>query len=209
MHRAPRMFRRILPLALSAAILSSAAAVLADDTGSAPAAPDSAAASPDTQPRNAVGVDLGLLAPVGKLGDATGVMLGGLVKYGYGVTPAVGITGRIGYLYGFSTSTKSGGVSYKEGLSDVPIWVGGRYFISGRCEGFHIGGELGLNVLSVRSELGNQSNSATRAKVGFNLLPGYRIGDFDIQAQLSFLDIGHPGDTFAIGATVGYDFARF
>ena len=41
------------------------------------------------------------------------------------------------------------------------------------------------------------------------MLPGYRIGAIDIQAQFSFLDIGHPGDTIALGATVGYDFARF
>ncbi len=200
------MLRRVLPLALSAAILSSAAAALADDAGGDAGAP---AAPADSQPRNAVGVDVGLLVPVGNLGDATGVMLGGLAKYGHGVTPALGITGRIGYFYGFSKSAKLNGVSYKFGLTDVPIWLGARYFTSGNCEGFHIGGEIGLNVLSARSELGNMSESATRAKVGINALPGYRIGKVDIQAQLSLLDIGHPGDTVAIGGTVGYDFFAF
>lgn len=205
------MIRRILPLLLCAAVISSATAALADDGGGDAAAPSStsASAATDNQPRSAVGVDVALLAPVGSLHDWTGVMLGGLAKYGYGVTPAVAITGRIGYLYGVGTSTRVGGVLLDRGMSDLPIWLGGRYYTSGKCEGFHIGGELGLNVLFARSKRGNKSVSDTRAKVGFNLLPGYRIGDFDIQAQLSLLDIGHPGDAVAVGATVGYDFARF
>jgi len=223
---------RIFPLALGVLIALGATTASAEPGEDAPAgddaaassdaapepdatAEDDAAASSDTAPdagaegaegpRNFVGADVGFLVPVGKLGDTTGVMLGGLVKYARGLAPGAGITARVGYLYGLSTTTTVNNVSYKYGLSDVPLWVGGHYFIAGACRGFHIGGELGLNVLSVRVG----GSSATRAKVGFNVLPGYRIGDLDIQAQLSLVDIGHPGDTFALGATVGYDFAKF
>jgi hypothetical protein len=205
---------RIFPLALGTIIALGATTALAEPGDDASASDDGAptqAAAPDAGqesgqgPRSFVGADVGFLVPVGNLGDATGVMLGGLVKYARGLSPSFGITGRIGYLYGLDTSTTVNSVSYKYGLGDVPIWVGARYFVSGKCQGFHIGGELGLNVLTVRAG----DTSTTRAKVGFNVLPGYRIGDFDIQAQLSLVDIGHPGDTVALGATVGYDFAKF
>lgn len=209
------MSYRIFPLALGAMVALFATTAIAEPGDDAPAGEEAAPAgvapgsATDAQgPRNFVGVDVGLLLPIGNLGDTTGVMLGGLVKYARGLTPGAGITARLGYLYGLTTSTTVGSVEYKYGLSDIPIWVGGHYYVSGRCKGFHIGGELGLNVLSVRSGASGQS-SATRAKVGFNVLPGYRIGDLDIQAQFSLLDVGHPGDTMALGATVGYDFAKF
>ncbi len=222
------MFRRIVPLALGTALVLGSSLAHADDapagddaastdTASADASSDSSAdasatssdASTSDEPRGAVGVDVGLLVPVGNLHHDTGVLLGGLVKVGYGLTPSVGVTGRIGYLYGFKTSTTIGGVAQKLGLSDLPIWLGGRYFVSGKCQGFHIGGELGLNVLMARQDFAGGSDSATRVKVGFNVLPGYRFGDVDVQAQLALLDIGHPGDSIALGATLGYDFAKF
>lgn len=222
------MTRRYLPLALGIAFALGSSPALADDAaasdaattdaGGAPASAgarshaattDAGAAPASAEARSAVGVDVGALVPLGNLGDDTGVMLGGLVKFGYGVTHAVGITARAGYLYGFDKTTTVAGASVKYGLADVPIWVGARYFTSGKCQGFHLGGELGLNVLMARSKLGGRSDSATRAKVGLNVLPGYKVGDIDIQAQLSSLDIGHPVDTVALGVTIGYDFAKF
>lgn len=175
----------------------------------------SAASSGGDMKKNAIGADVGVLLPIGNLSDATGLMLGGVVKYERELSPKLGLTGRIGYFYGLSKSV--GPISY--GLSDLPVWVGARYYFMGGDQGVHAGAEVGLNYWMARvggfSEtvggitISVPSSTASKAYFGLNIPVGYKIGDLDIQAQYSILDIGHAGDSMAVGLTVGYNFAKF
>lgn len=188
----------------------------ADDKSSSAAAASSGGAAADAGgKKNAIGADVGALIPVGNLGNATSLMLGGLVKYEMEVSPKIGVTGRVGYFFGLSKSL--GPVKYS--MSDLPIWVGGRYYFMGGNEGVHLGAEIGLNYLfahvSGYSEtvqgitISVPSSTSSKAYFGFNIPVGYKIGDLDIQAQYSMLDLGHAGDSQAVGITVGYNFAKF
>lgn len=161
----------------------------------------------------AVGADVGILLPLGNLGDATGLMLGGLVKLEYPISPALEVTGRVGYFYGLSKEPVPG---FKQSWSNIPIWAGARYFFGGARDGAYAGAELGLNMISWKQEVpaigglipgGSLSGSST--EVGLNGSVGYKIGDLDLRGTLHFLDIGHPGDTMGLGLTAGYSFAKF
>lgn len=95
----------------------------------------------------------------------------------------------------------------KQGFSDLPIWIGVRYYLAGGGQGFHVGVEAGLNELIVRGEnYKGDLNMISFAAWGANVPLGYRVGGLDIQAQLSVLLLDHPGGSVAVGATVGYDF---
>lgn len=202
----------------------------ADDASGADATPagnkSSGAAKGDAAPggvstadagakKNAIGADVGVLIPVGNLGNATSLMLGAALKYEMDLSPKLGVTGRIGYFYGFSKSV--GPVKYN--MSDLPIWVGGRYYFMGGAEGVHLGAEIGLNYLFAHvggytasvggASFSVPSTTTSKAYFGFNIPVGYKIGDLDIQAQYSMLDVGHAGDTQAVGITVGYNFVKF
>lgn len=158
----------------------------------------------------AIGADLAFILPLGDFSDATGPLLGPLLKLEYLVAPGVEVTGRIGYLYGFSKEINipfAGKITH--GMSDIPIWAGARYFFNGTREGAYAGGEFGLNILSFRAEAGGVSNSDTETKFGINLGGGYKIGDIDLRAQLQFLDLGHMGDSMGLGLSAGYSFAKF
>ena len=162
-----------------------------------------------------LGADLGVLIPVGNLSDASSVMIGGVIKGEYPVTPGVEVTGRIGYFHGLSKEPTPGASA---SLSDIPIWVGARYFFGGARDGVYAGGEIGLNILKTTIEMptiqtplgpvgGELSDSST--EFGLNLIAGYKLGDIDFRGNLHFLDIGDPGDSMAVGLTVGYTFAKF
>lgn len=194
------------------------AAPAGGETASASAGGEAATASGGDMgggKKNALGVDAGVLIPIGNFSDVTSIMIGGVLKYEMGVTPNIGVTGRVGFFYGLSKSI--GPISY--GVSDLPVWVGGRYYFMGGGEGAHAGVEIGLNDLMTR--VGGYTQSAggitinvpsvshSDVKFGLNIPVGYKIGDLDIQAQYSLLDIGHAGDTMAVGVTVGYNFLKF
>lgn len=227
------MIRRIGALALGLTVTLTAAAALArGDTGDgAPASGDNAAqpaasggagAAAASAPaaevstsgaKNALGADVGVLIPIGDLADYTSLMIGGVVKYEMDVTPRIGVTGRVGFFYGLSKSTSVGGSSVSQGISVLPVWVGGRYYIMGGGEGLHAGLELGINELMARASGSvagiDVSGSSSKTKFGFDIPIGYKIGDLDIQAQYSFLDVGAPDLDMAAGVTVGYNFLKF
>lgn len=190
-----------LGLALATGLVSTAA--LAQE-----AAPAVEASSDNGQA--AVGADVGILLPLGSLGDATGLMIGGLVKLEYPVQPALEVTGRVGYFFGLTKEPVPG---MKVSWSNIPIWAGARYFFSGQRDGLYAGGELGLNLISASVETNvmgfSVSGSSSSTEIGLNLAGGYKIGDIDLRANLHFLDIGHLGDTMGLGLTAGYSFAKF
>lgn len=162
-----------------------------------------------------VGADLAFFLPVSTLGDLTGPMIGGLVKVEYPLSPALELTGRIGYLHGL---TKEIG-TIKSSWSDIPIWVGARYFFGGERTGAYVAGETGFNVLMIRTEmpglnfLGITSpaidETTTEVKLGLNAGIGYKLNDLDFRAQAAVLSLGDFSDAMAFGLTVGYSFAKF
>ncbi len=163
----------------------------------------------------AVGADAAFMLPVGDFADITGPLLGALLHFEYPVMPGVVVTARTGYLYGLKKEQGLG----KFGVSDIPIWAGGKYYFSGQMNGLYGGLELGLNILSFRSEVdmgsfgglggGKIEGSESETKFGANLGLGYRVDALDFRGSFNMLDLGHAGDTMGIMASVGYSFARF
>lgn len=162
-----------------------------------------------------VGADLAFFLPISELGDLTGPLIGALVKVEYPLTPALELTGRVGYLHGL---TKENGLA-KSSWSDIPIWVGARYFFGGHREGAYVAGETGLNYLTFKMESPAQNLgfitipamdvSDSEMKLGLNAAIGYKVNDLDFRFQAAILSIGDFSDMMTLGLTVGYTFAKF
>jgi hypothetical protein len=158
------------------------------------------------------GADLQFVLPVGDLGNATGPQIGALLRGGYRVMPALEITARIGYLYGLSKSQGSVlGQSYSTSVSNIPIWVGARYYFMDAPAGFYGDAELALNLLSVNASFAGTSASTGATREGFNLGAGYVISTdlpIDIRAQFMYMNLlgTQSGETamMGIGLSVGY-----
>jgi len=156
-----------------------------------------------------LGGDLQFVLPIGDMGDYEGPQIGALFHAGYRVIPALEITGRIGYLAGLSKSQGPVDIS----LSNIPIWVGARYFFMDAPAGLYAGAELALNLMTATASGGGLSASKGVTREGFNVGAGYVISrdlPIDIRAQLSMFnllgkDTGEP--TFmGIGISAGYSF---
>lgn len=182
---------------------ASAAALLAVTLAAAAASANSAGGAPAgsaPQGANAIGADAVALFPLG--GGGTHVLVGGVFKYEGDPTPSVGIIARLGYLYGPGDPN--------HGFSDLPLWVGVRYYPSGGGEGFHAGVDLGLNDLIIRDvDYAGRPKTLSAALWGANIPLGYKIDNVDIQAQCSMLAVAAPGASLAVGITLGYDLGRF
>jgi hypothetical protein len=164
-----------------------------------------------------VGVDLQLLVPTGSLSDITGPMVGPLIRGGYRVIPALEITGRIGYLYGFTKSVSvpnapAGAATTSWSVSDIPIWVGARYFFMDPPAGFYAAFELALNLMTTHLNLGTSTDTGL-TREGFNIGAGYVLSPavpIDIRAQFTMFNLlGKQTDEdsfLAVGLSVGYSF---
>jgi hypothetical protein len=170
---------------------------------------DGAGGSTDEK-KISVGGDLQFMLPLSSdFSNASGPWIGALAHAGYRVIPPLEITARIGYLAGLSKSqqTPFGSVSYS--VSDIPIWLGARYYFMDAPAGLYGAAELGINVMNVSA--GGQSTGWTRE--GFNIGAGYVISKelpIDIRAQLMYLNLlgtqsGESG-WLGLGLSVGYSF---
>lgn len=109
---------------------------------------------------------------------------------------------RLGYFYGLGSET--------HGFTDLPLWLGARYYLTGGREGLHVGVEPGLNDLTVRDvDHAGRPNTLSAAMWGANFPINYKAGAVEIQAQLSTLTLTAPGASLAAGITLGYDIGRF
>jgi hypothetical protein len=201
-------------LAVAAAVLTSTlftASAFAQGAPAAGAAPPAAAAD---DKKIGVGLDAQFLLPVGDLADGTGPFIGALLRFGYRVMPELEATARVGYLYGLGKDV-GGGSSV--GISDIPVWVGARYFILEPSAGLYAGAEIGANILKPHISPTPPSNPITdkalesRTRFGFNLGVGYVVSKelpIDIRAQLSHLNLlgTESGEKAAlgIGISAGY-----
>ena len=172
-------------------------------------------AAPAPESKVSVGGDLLFVVPVGTLGDATGPLLGPLVRGGYRVTLPVEITARAGYLFGLGKD-QGGGATTR--LSMIPVWVGARYFVLDPHAGPYAAGEIGLNLLQLHldPDPGSIADEAKklRARVGFDLGFGYVVSKtlpIDFRVQFTHFNLlgTETGDKafLGLGLSAGYTFA--
>jgi hypothetical protein len=173
----------------------------------APASP----AEEATAVKLTIGVDAAAQTPVSSnFRKQNALGLGGLMRVELTLIPRLNLTLRGGYIYGLKHHLKDTfqDVDYK--TSTLPIWIGGKYFVTDMIYGAV---EAGYNRLtwSYDGTLAGvpSHNSGTGNKYGGTVGAGVLlIGRLDVKAQLEVLDIGHAGDTMAIMVNVGYDFLR-
>ena len=135
-------------LALSGVVLTSllfTGSAFAQGAAPAPAGGTAAPAaeSGSDDKKMTLGIDAQFMLPIGDLADASGPQIGPLVRFGYRVIPALELTGRVGYLFGLS---KDQGL-FKSSDSNIPIWIGARYFFMDAPAGFYGAAELAVNLM--------------------------------------------------------------
>lgn len=161
-----------------------------------------------------LGGDLLFLIPTGDLADGTGPQLGPLFRAGYRVMPSLEVTGRIGYLGGFSKSQGgANGADVSTSVAVIPIWAGARYFFMEPKAGLYGAAEIGLNFISASVSAGDVSVSDSTTRFGANLGAGYVISKelpIDIRAQLSMYNLlgRNDGESvfLGVGLSAGYTF---
>jgi len=177
----------------------------------------SVAPAADGDKKITVGADLLFVLPVGNLHDVSGPQIGPLLRGGYRVMPQLEVTARIGYLFAFSTTQNINGNNISLSVSDFPIWLGARYFVTEAPAGPYAAAELGMNFLIANASGNvngqNQSQSTVDTRAGFNLGVGYVLSKdlpIDVRLQYSYLNligaVSNEGGIMGIGLSAGYSF---
>ncbi|MGH7294435.1 MAG: outer membrane beta-barrel protein [Polyangiaceae bacterium] len=168
----------------------------------------------DDDKKITVGGDLQFVLPIGDMANFTGPQIGVLLRGGYRVIPPLELTGRIGYLFGLD---KSQGNGLSKNFSNIPIWVGARYFFMDAPAGLYGAAEVGLNAQTAHAS-GNVggvsvSGSAGATREGFNIGAGYVVSqDLPIDIRVQFSDFNLLGTNsgekaeLGIGVSAGYCF---
>jgi len=199
----------LLTLAGSARAQEEAPAAPAGDPAAAPAG-DPIASNPAPAPAAAgtgilIGADLAFQLPLGNMADVTGMGFGALIRGEYKLMPNLNLTARAGYIY--SLKKDNGGL--KSSIDNIPIWVGGKFFIT---DMIYAGAEVGVNIMTAKVEtsfLGTTvSGSSGETKFGGDVGAGLLLGDIDVRAQVLILDFGHSGDSMGVMINAGYNFAK-
>ena len=195
-----------LILAGSARAQDEAPAAPAGDAAAVPAPTADVAPAAAGAAKLTIGADAAFQLPLGNLADATGMGFGALVRGEYNLIPNLNGTLRAGYIY----SLKKDNSGLKSKVDNIPIWVGGKYFIT---DMIYAGAEVGLNMLKTTADISiagiSGSASSTENKFGGNVGAGVLLaGALDVRAQLEILDFGHSGDSMAVMVNVGYNFLK-
>jgi hypothetical protein len=153
-----------------------------------------------------LGADFELAVPIGNLSDGAGLGFGALIRFEYGLMPKLNLTGRAGYIHFLGKDRGVGTASFRS----IPVLAGAKYDIT---DIVYLAGELGISNNGVSADIdlgpmfgGKQTVSNNETDVALTIGAGMRFGDIDARAGLMFLDIGHAGDSTAIGINVGYNF---
>jgi hypothetical protein len=173
-----------------------------DPTAGAPADDGAADGSMAMAKKFRVGAGALVGLPLGDFGDAASLSIGVLAMVEYAVAPAIGVTGRLGYIHHLSDID---GVS----LSTIPIWVGGKYSLGQAANKLFVMAELGFNMNRASVDIGGTTASNSETDLGFNLGAGYDMGPISLAAVLTMYDLGNAGESMAVNATAGYYFAAF
>jgi len=149
--------------------------------------------------------------PLGTLDDATGPGIGLLLRGEYNLMPRLNGTMRVGYVYSGQRAFDPGpeGVGVYLSKDNVPIWLGGKYFVTHQLYGFV---EAGLDVIRSKAETrifpDSSSARSTDLKAGASVGAGAFAGPLDLKVQFEILDLGHASDSMAILVGVGWNFWR-
>lgn len=197
----------LLTLAGSARAQEEAPAAAPADPAAAPAAEPAVAPAPAVAGTGLIiGVDAAYQLPLGDFADGTGMGFGGLIRAEYKLMPNLNLTLRTGYI--FSLKKDIAGIG-KSAVDNIPIWVGGKFFIT---DMFYAGAEVGANILRGRSEVSflgaSESSTETKAKVGADVGVGALLGDLDVRAQFEVLNFGDAKKSMAVMINVGYNFLK-
>jgi hypothetical protein len=180
----------------------------------APAAPTDASTN-EADKKIGIGIEAQFMLPLGDFGKATGPQIGPLVRFGYRVMPPLELTIRTGYLFGLGKTPEGApaGADISTSVSNIPIWVGARYFFMEPYAGLYGTAELAINLMTASTSVLGQSASTGITREGFNLGAGYVISKdlpIDIRAQFSMLNLlgKETNETtfIAIGLSAGYTF---
>jgi hypothetical protein len=135
-----------------------------------------------------VSLGLELAIPGGDYGDNAGTGFGGSLRYEHPVGDNIGLMATVGYLtYGSKEQDFFGLGTYKYTNSQIPIMVGGKYYFMEQQDGFYVNVQLGLTMLSTKSEFEflGVSESETTSNSAFTWSPGigYALENFDFSVN--------------------------
>ncbi|MBL8623519.1 MAG: hypothetical protein JNK64_19585 [Myxococcales bacterium] len=147
-------------------------------------------------PARALGADAVVALPVGDYADVASVAAGAMVRVAIPAGPAVA-TVRAGALL---HAMKVDGAS----LIYVPVWAGARLPIG--ASGLFVAAELGVTIAHASVDTGFGDGADTKTELGASLGVGLRRGGLTVVGGLLAPDLG---DTAALGASAGFDFATF
>lgn len=119
----------------------------------------------------------GVAVPMGDFDESAGLGAGGEATFEYLVNENLGLTGTLGYYEWGAKDDLPQGFDYS--FSNIPLLIGGKYFIP--LGGFvpYAGAQLGLNFVSVEQTVSeenidlNLDDSST--EFGFSPLAGFRF----------------------------------
>lgn len=159
-----------------------------------------------------VGVDGGLVLPLGDWSNVSGLGFGALGRFELALDPQLSVTGRVGYITHLEAND-----SYK--TSELPILAGLRYGLSGEPDGLYVAGEAGLVNFTFRQPVAagvfgttvseGEKKSTSELKFGLAAGAGYRSGKIDGRAGIFIVSVGDLEETFGLMATIGYNFVSF
>jgi hypothetical protein len=167
--------------------------------------------------RIGLGIDAVFLFPFGELADATGVLVGPLVRFGYRVLPSLETSLRAGYLFAY-TKDQPGGVRTK--LDLLPVWIEARWFIIEQFTGPYaaIAGGLNMYLPTIEPPIpGPAGDRVTELRVrgGVNVGAGFVLSaslPIDLRAQILLPNLIGRDDAlkemthFGVSLSVGYTF---
>jgi len=159
-----------------------------------------------------VGVDGGLVLPLGDWADVSGLGFGALGRFEFALDPQLSATGRVGYITHLEKNDR-----FK--TSELPILAGLRLGLSGEPDGLYVAGEAGLVNFTFRRPVasavfGNQVGGDDKAsdselKFGATAGAGYRSGNLDGRAGIFIVSVSDFQETLGVMVTIGYNFAKF
>jgi hypothetical protein len=203
------MRKTIAILSIFAASMVASAATAQAPEGTSPLA-DATAAPASLGSKLVAGVDAVLQNPLDSgLRRRTDFGLGGLVRFEYILIPRLNLTARVGYIYAMQKASTDDGNKIKRAVDNIPVWVGGKYFVTNSIYG---AAELGLNMLTdsketskpgENSEIEKKTESTGKYAFGMNVGAGVLVKAIDIRAQLGFLEI--PKGSMALLVTAGFN----
>ena len=185
----------------------------------APAAEPAPAAGGDDEKKIGVGADLQFVLPLGDFGDASGPLIGPVLRVGYRVMPPLELNLKAGFLYGLTKEQGAGAFTADVGVNIIPISIGGRYFFIDPNAGLYGGLDIALNLIQPKASIGGTSVSGldSSTRIGTNLGVGYVISKelpIDIRAQFMMFNLLLKEDVagtsektqFGLGISGGYTF---